>query len=164
MAEKKIVPPRKNILAWDFDSTIRVLLASLMQLCAGTMQSSGHLLRNAEWHSRISNEAADDADDDGTRLGLRTAGLVMEGFRRVDEWRLIEDSFDFGDVLFRDDLAIDNLSEQEELRAEERSALEAIDGDATVGEILDQLGGSSFESCKVLYRLLNGRLVKRRTS
>jgi CheY-like chemotaxis protein len=109
-------------------------------------------------------ESAADADESGTRLSLRTAGLVMEGFRRVDEWRLIEDSFDFGDVLFRDDMAIDNLSEQEQLRDEERAALAAIDGDATVGEILDKLGGSSFESCKVLYRLLNGRLVKRRTS
>lgn len=101
---------------------------------------------------------------EGARLGLRTAGLVMEGFRRVDEWRLIEDSFDFTDVLFRDDLAIDNLSEQEDLRPEEQAALAAIDGDATVGEILDKMEGSSFESCKVLYRLLNGRLVKRRTS
>lgn len=103
-------------------------------------------------------------EEETTRLGLRTAGLVMEGFRRVDEWRLIEDSFDFGDVLFRDDLAIDNLSGQEALRDEERAALAAINGDATVGEILDKLGGSSFESCKVLYRLLNGRLVKRRTA
>jgi DNA-binding response OmpR family regulator len=110
------------------------------------------------------NQDAPERDDEATRLGLRTAGLVMEGFRRVDEWRLIEDSFDFGDVLFRDDLAIDNLSGQEDLREEERAALQAINGDATVGEILDKLGGSSFESCKVLYRLLNGRLVKRRTA
>lgn len=110
------------------------------------------------------SQDAPEHDDEATRLGLRTAGLVMEGFRRVDEWRLIEDSFDFGDVLFRDDLAIDNLSSQEDLREEERAALKAINGDATVGEILDKLGGSSFESCKVLYRLLNGRLVKRRTA
>ncbi len=101
---------------------------------------------------------------EGAKLGLRTGGLVMEGFRRVDEWRLIEDSFDFADVLFRDDMAISNLSEQQELRPEEKAALEAIDGDATVGEILDKLEGSSFEGCKVLYRLLNGRLVKRRTA
>jgi len=98
----------------------------------------------------------------GARLGLRTAGLVMEGFRRVDEWRLIEDSFDFSDVLFRDDHAIDNLAEHQEIREEERAALDAIDGDAT-GEVLDKMTGSSFENCKVLYRLLNGRLVKRRT-
>jgi hypothetical protein len=104
-----------------------------------------------------------ETDEHGARLGLRAPGLVMEGFRRVDEWRLIEDSFDFGDVLYRDDLAIESMDEHEELRDEEREALKAIDGNATVAEILDGLGGSSFEGCKVLYRLLNGRLVKRRT-
>ncbi|HXS17555.1 MAG TPA: hypothetical protein VN764_10230, partial [Polyangiaceae bacterium] len=98
------------------------------------------------------------------QLGLRTAGLVMEGFRRVDEWRLIEDSFDFGDVLFRDELYIENLSDHQELRPEEKRALSIVDGNKTVGEVLDAMGGSSFESCKILYRLLNGRLVKRRAA
>ncbi len=98
------------------------------------------------------------------QLGLRTAGLVMEGFRRVDEWRLIEDSFDFGDVLYRDELYIENLSDHQEIRPEEKKALELIDGERTVGAILDAMGGSSFESCKILYRLLNGRLVKRRVA
>ena len=40
------------------------------------------------------------------KLGLASGGLVMEGFRRVDEWRLIEGSFDFEEVLFRDQVAI----------------------------------------------------------
>ena len=31
-------------------------------------------------------------------LGMETGALVMEGFRRVDEWRLIEGSFDFDEV------------------------------------------------------------------
>lgn len=110
------------------------------------------------------SQQTENEEAEGARLGLRTAGLVMEGFRRVDEWRLIEDSFDFDDVLFRDDLAIDKLAEQKEIREEEKDALAAIDGDATIGEILDKLEGSSFENCKVLYRLLNGRLVKRRAS
>jgi len=96
-------------------------------------------------------------------LGLHTAGLVMEGFRRVDEWRLIEDSFDFSDVLFCDALAIANFRDQQGLTGEELRVLGAIDGEATVGEILDGLGGTSFENCKTLYRLLNVRLVKRRT-
>jgi len=97
------------------------------------------------------------------RLGLHTAGLVMEGFRRVDEWRLIEDSFDFSDVLFCDALAIANFRDQQGLTNEELRVLGAIDGEATVGEILDGLGGTSFENCKMLYRLLNVRLIKRRT-
>jgi CheY-like chemotaxis protein len=97
------------------------------------------------------------------RLGLHTAGLVMEGFRRVDEWRLIEDSFDFSDVLFCDALAIANFRDQQGLSSDELRVLGAIDGEATIGEILDGLGGTAFENCKMLYRLLNVRLVKRRT-
>jgi CheY-like chemotaxis protein len=97
------------------------------------------------------------------QLGLLTAGLVMEGFRRVDEWRLIEDSFDFADVLFQDQLAIEKLEDQAELTDFEKSVLLAIDGNTTVGELVDALDGSSFEICKVLYRLLNSRLVKRKS-
>jgi CheY-like chemotaxis protein len=97
------------------------------------------------------------------RLGLHTAGLVMEGFRRVDEWRLIEDSFDFSDVLFCDALAIANFRDQQGLSSDELRVLGAIDGEATIAEILDGLGGTAFENCKMLYRLLNVRLVKRRT-
>lgn len=109
--------------------------------------------------TQFDNELATRAE-----LGLPTGGLVMEGFRRVDEWRLIEDSFDFEDVLFRDELAIDKLSAEEKLTEEETRVLAAVDGDATVGEMLDELEGSSFENCKILYRLLNSRLVKRRTA
>lgn len=98
------------------------------------------------------------------QLGLLTAGLVMEGFRRVDEWRLIEDSFDFADVLFRDQLAIEKLEDQAELTEFEKAVLLAIDGNTTVGELVDALDGSSFEICKVLYRLLNSRLVKRKSA
>ncbi len=97
------------------------------------------------------------------RLGLQTIGLVMEGFRRVDEWRLIEDSFDFSDVLFRDDLAITQFDTDEELTHDERRMLSAVDGEATVGDLLDRFGGGSFENCKIVYRLLNSRLVRRKS-
>jgi hypothetical protein len=86
----------------------------------------------------------------------------MEGFRRVDEWRLIEDSFDFSDVLFRDDLNIDHFDVDRELNGEELTVLRAIDGELTVADILDAVPGGSFENCKILYRLLNSRLVKRK--
>ena len=40
-------------------------------------------------------------------LAMETGGLVMEGFRRVDEWRQIKGSFDFDEVLYRDTVAIE---------------------------------------------------------
>src|SRR5690606_38328951 len=36
------------------------------------------------------------------QLSLNPGGLLMEGFRRVDEWQLIEGSFKFDDVIMPD--------------------------------------------------------------
>jgi DNA-binding response OmpR family regulator len=95
-------------------------------------------------------------------LHMETSALVMEGFRRVDEWRLIEGSFDFDDVLFPDPVAIERLGEEANLKGEERTVLSAIDGEKTIREIVNAATGSSFEVCKILYQLLNSRLVRRK--
>ena len=133
-------------------------------LAALTNQSSELVYEVVRW--RVGRfrflQQADNTLASGAALGLRTAGLVMEGFRRVDEWRLIEDSFDFGDVLFRDEMAVKGLEERQDLNDLELRVLSAIDGETTARELVDNLEGSSFEICKVLYRLLNSRLEKRR--
>ena len=97
-------------------------------------------------------------------LAMETGPLVMEGFRRVDEWRLIEGSFDFDEVLFKDAVAIDRLGEQTNLTRQERQVLEAIDGERTIREIVDAMNISSFELCKILYQFLNSRLVRRKAA
>jgi DNA-binding response OmpR family regulator len=95
------------------------------------------------------------------RLGLTTAGLVMEGFRRVDEWRLIEGTFEFSDVFLRDDIALGKLGPSD-LTQRERRVLQEIDGERSIAQIIDDLEFGSFETCKLLYRLVNARLVQRR--
>ena len=87
----------------------------------------------------------------------------MEGFRRVDEWRLIEGTFDFDEVLYRDELAIDRLGSTD-LTQQERVVLEAIDGEKTVREIVEETKGNSFELCKILYQFVNSRLVRRKAA
>ncbi len=96
-------------------------------------------------------------------LAMEASALVMEGFRRVDEWRLIEGSFDFDDVLYPDQGAIERL-DSENLTKEERNVLAAIDSEKTIREVVNQMRGSSFEVCKILYQLLNSRLVRRKTT
>jgi CheY-like chemotaxis protein len=98
------------------------------------------------------------------KLGLSTSALVMEGFRRVDEWRLIEGTFDFEEVLYRDQGAIDRIGDESKLTSREQGVLSAIDGDRTVREVVDFMRGSSFEVCKIIYQFLNSRLVKRRAA
>jgi DNA-binding response OmpR family regulator len=96
-------------------------------------------------------------------LSMETSALVMEGFRRVDEWRLIEGSFDFDDVLYPDQGAIERLDSETNLTGPERNVLAAIDSEKTIRELVNQMPGSSFEVCKILYQLLNSRLVRRKT-
>ena len=95
-------------------------------------------------------------------LNLETGSLVMEGFRRVDEWRLIEGSFDFDEVLYPDRVAIERLGSDPRLTTQEQSVLAAIDGARTIREIVGNMNGSSFELCKIVYQLLNSRLVRRK--
>ena len=96
------------------------------------------------------------------KLGLPVASVVMEGFRRVDEWRLVEQGLgSFESKLVRDPVAIDALR-LDDLARPERIVLEAIDGDRTVREIIAASHMSSFDACRVLLQFLEARIVRRR--
>lgn len=96
------------------------------------------------------------------KLGLPVASVVMEGFRRVDEWRLVEQGLgSFESKLVRDPVAIDALR-MDDLARPERIVLEAIDGNRTVREIIAASHMSSFDACRVLLQFLEARIVRRR--
>lgn len=99
-----------------------------------------------------------------TPLKLLPGGIVMEGFRRVDEWRLIEGSFDFDDTLQSDASAIERLAQSSDLTETEKRVLQAIDGQRTIREIVDRVQASTFDVCKILYQFLNSHLVRRRAA
>jgi DNA-binding response OmpR family regulator len=96
-------------------------------------------------------------------LALPVASIVMEGFRRVDEWRIIEESINFDDVLYRNDQVIHTLR-SDELTRQEQQVLDAVDDRRTVREIIDETHQSSFDICKTLYRFLQSRIVRRRAT
>ena len=95
------------------------------------------------------------------RLGVSVNTLIMEGFRRVNEWRLIEGSFDFDDVLYPDPVAIERTRDSANLTPRERELLARVDGERTVREIVDDIEGSSFELSKIIFQLLQSRLIRR---
>lgn len=100
-----------------------------------------------------------------SRLGLPAAQVVMEGFRRVDEWRVIEARVGrFDEVLVRDPVALAALGPDagERLVRSERAILAAIDGRRTIREIVSAAHVSSFEGCRILFQLIEARLVRRR--
>jgi hypothetical protein len=100
------------------------------------------------------------------KLGLSVPSLVMEGFRRVDEWRLLERKLGgFDDVLVRDPVAISSLGAMDETGIEktERAVLDAIDGNRSIREVVAASHLSSFDACRVLVQLLEARLVRRKS-
>lgn len=99
---------------------------------------------------------------EAARLGLPVGTILMEGFRRVDEWRLIEREIeDFDVVLMRDDAATERFG-RDRLTREEQAVLDAVDGRRTVRGIVDTTGMGSFLVSKLLYRLLSVKLIQKR--
>jgi hypothetical protein len=98
------------------------------------------------------------------KLSLPIASIVMEGFRRVDEWRVIEAGLgSFENVLQRDPMAIAAI-QLDQLPRTERGVLDAIDGERTVREIVGASHMSSFDACRVLCQLIEARLVRPRAA
>ena len=96
------------------------------------------------------------------RLGLPVASVIMEGFRRVDEWRVVEVTLgSFDSVLQRDPMAIEALGQGRLSRAE-RIVLDTIDGERTVREVVAASHMSSFDACRILAQFLEARVVRRR--
>jgi hypothetical protein len=95
-------------------------------------------------------------------LGLEVDGILMEGFRRVDEWHLIEREIEnFDQVFLRNEDAVTQMG-RGRLTREELSILELVNGKNTVKEIIRQSRMGSFDVSKMLYRLLSIKLIRRR--
>jgi DNA-binding response OmpR family regulator len=95
-------------------------------------------------------------------LGLSVDRILLEGVRRVDEWRLIEREIeDFDVVLLRDEAAVERFG-RGELTHEERAVLDAVDGRSSIRDIIERTRMSSFLASKLLYRLLSIKLIQKR--
>ena len=95
-------------------------------------------------------------------LGLDVEAVLMEGYRRVDEWHLIERAIDNFDVVFlRNEDSVAQMG-RGRLTREELAVLEAVNGKNTVKDIIRKSRMGSFEVSKMLYRLLSIKLVRRR--
>lgn len=95
-------------------------------------------------------------------LELDVEALLMEGFRRVDEWHLIERAIDDFELVFlRNEDAVAQMG-RGRLTREELQVLELVNGKNSVKDIIRKSRMGSFEVSKMLYRLLSIKLVRRR--
>lgn len=94
---------------------------------------------------------------EAARLGLGVASLLLEGFRRVDEWRLIEATIVWDQALKVDEASLEPL--RDKLSRAEKLVIEAVDGKRTVDEVISASHLGSFDAVKVVYQFLKSRIL-----
>ncbi|MDA3862498.1 MAG: DUF4388 domain-containing protein [Deltaproteobacteria bacterium] len=97
-------------------------------------------------------------------LKLEVDNILMECFRKVDEWRLIEKEIDdFDLILLRNDDAVMKMG-RHKLMKEEITILELVNGRNSVRDIIRKSRLGSFDVSKILYRLLSAKLIRKKIS
>jgi hypothetical protein len=97
-------------------------------------------------------------------LGLAADGLIMQGLRRIEGWRIIGKEIGDFDVAFvRNDDKIDALGRDKLLR-EEAVLLDLINGRNTVRDLVSVSRFGSYEVTQILFRLLRSKLIRRRVA
>jgi len=98
------------------------------------------------------------------RLGMPVASVVIEGFRRVDEWRVVERTLgSFDAVLVRDETALGTL-DVASLPPKEKAVFDVVDGERTVRALVLASHMSSFEACRILAQFMEARVLRRRSA
>lgn len=92
------------------------------------------------------------------KLGLAIAPLVLEGFRRVDEWRVMEKTISWDAILVVDEAALHQVGMA--LTNTERLVLAAVDGKRNVDEITNDCDVARFDTVRVLYQFLSSRVLR----
>jgi DNA-binding response OmpR family regulator len=106
------------------------------------------------------DELPETAQEAGLEITVDT--VLLEGFRRVDEWRLIERDIQNFDLVFV--RAEDRIGElpRGTLTRDEIAVLDALTGRSSVRDVVRTLRMGSFDVSKILYRLLRTKLIRRR--
>jgi CheY-like chemotaxis protein len=95
-------------------------------------------------------------------LQINVDRMLLEGYRRVDEWRIIErDISNFDEVFVRNDHKIADTPRGTFTR-DELAVLEQIDGRQSVRDVVRKLRMGSFDVSKMFFRLRRARLIRRR--
>jgi CheY-like chemotaxis protein len=97
-------------------------------------------------------------------LALPVDGLILEGLRRVEEWRVIEQEIgDFDMTFVRNEDKLASVGRGQLLR-DEASIAELVNGRNTVRDIIQISKMGSYDVTQVLFRLLRSKLIRRRVA
>jgi len=162
---RALYPEGKGLLGADLIGRKLVTPEGLKK--AMSLQTSALVFEGLRWGSgrfrfNASAELPELARE--AALALPIDALIMEGLRRVDEWRLIEREIgDFAMVFVRNEEKLTAFGRGKLLR-DEVAVLEFVNGKNSVRDIIALAKMGSFDVTKMLYRLLRNKLIRRRVS
>jgi len=97
-------------------------------------------------------------------LGLAVDGLILEGLRRVEEWRVIEQEIgDFDMTFVRNEDKLVSFGRGQLLR-EEAAIADLVNGRNTVRDLIQISKMGSYDVTQILFRLLRSKLIRRRVA
>jgi len=137
------------------DALMRAMVRQTSELAYEALRwrSGFFQFRRTEELSLLARDAA---------LQINVDRMLLEGYRRVDEWRIIErDISNFDEVFVRNDNKIAETPRGTFTR-DELAVLEQIDGKQSVRDVVRKLRMGSFDVSKMFFRLRRARLIRRR--
>jgi len=97
-------------------------------------------------------------------LGLPIDGLILEGLRRVEEWRVIEQEIGDFDMRFvRNEDKLVSFGRGQLLR-EEAVIVDLVNGKHTIRDLIQISKMGSYDVTQILFRLLRSKLIRRRVA
>jgi CheY-like chemotaxis protein len=95
-----------------------------------------------------------------TPCALKAADLILEGVRRLDEWKMVSQKIPHLDMVFAKRPFDPEDLKKLHLKASEMKVFQLIDGKRDVKTLVKQSGLGDFEVCKLLYLLLSANLLQ----
>jgi len=114
-----------------------------------------------DWHDGYFRfEEMELSPDPDLEFCLVTENVIMEVSRRLDEWSKIRTKLPDLDMVLVLSPGSDVTSGKLDIKPEEWLIMATIDGKKTAREVIQTVGGSEFETAKVIYGLIATGLVR----
>jgi hypothetical protein len=95
------------------------------------------------------------AEEDLVKFSLNTQNLLMEGFRRLDEWKIIYESIPDKSTV----LTVTGSAMNMEMSPPTQYVLKSIDGKADINELVRKSGIGEFNTYKILFQLMQNGAI-----
>ena len=118
------------------------------------------LMRWDDGNFSFDSESDDATVDEPIELSVTVENLIMEGSRRLEEWENVKKKIPSMDAVVAMQPRPGEGEVEVNLRPEEWQLLTLVDGQRTVGDLVDIYGQGEFSTCKLLFGLVGAGLLE----